>query len=65
VLARTSDDGVKGLSLFLCTSEKADGTRNSVSVTRIEEKMGLHASPTCQMVFDGAAAELIGKRARD
>jgi alkylation response protein AidB-like acyl-CoA dehydrogenase len=61
VLARTSDEGVKGLSLFLCTSKKADGTRNDVSVARIEEKMGLHASPTCQLVFDGAAAELIGK----
>lgn len=61
VLARTSDEGIKGLSLFLCHSEKEDGTRNSVSVARIEEKMGLHASPTCQMVFDGAEAELIGK----
>jgi len=61
VLARTSDEGVKGLSLFLCRSQKPDGTRNSVSVARIEEKMGLHASPTCQMVFDSAEAELIGK----
>jgi alkylation response protein AidB-like acyl-CoA dehydrogenase len=60
VLARTSDNGVKGLSLFLCPSTKADGTRNTVTVTRIEEKMGLHASPTCQLVFDGAEAELIG-----
>jgi alkylation response protein AidB-like acyl-CoA dehydrogenase len=51
---------VKGLSLFLCPSQKADGTRNRVTVARIEEKMGLHASPTCQMVFDGAEAELIG-----
>ncbi|MFD1794528.1 acyl-CoA dehydrogenase [Paracoccus aurantiacus] len=61
VLARTgaADSGVKGLSLFLCPSE-AEGVRNKVSVTRIEEKMGLHASPTCQMEFDGAAAELIG-----
>lgn len=61
VLARTSDEGVKGLSLFLCRSEKADGSRNAVAVTRIEEKMGLHASPTCQLAFDGAEAELIGK----
>jgi alkylation response protein AidB-like acyl-CoA dehydrogenase len=60
VLARTSDNGVKGLSLFLCPSTKADGTRNSVTVTRIEEKMGLHASPTCQLAFDAAEAELIG-----
>lgn len=61
VLARTSDDGIRGLSLFLCPSETAGGVRNAVSVARIEEKMGLHASPTCQMVFDGAEAELIGK----
>ncbi|WP_071674671.1 acyl-CoA dehydrogenase family protein [Nioella nitratireducens] len=60
VLARTSDKGVKGLSLFLCPCTKADGTRNTVTVTRIEEKMGLHASPTCQLAFDTAEAELIG-----
>lgn len=54
VLARTSDDGLKGLSLFLCPRQPA--TR----VTRIETKMGLNASPTCQMLFDGASAELIG-----
>lgn len=61
VLARTSDKGVKGLSLFLCPCTRSDGSRNAISVTRIEEKMGLHASPTCQLVFDGAEAELIGK----
>lgn len=61
VLARTSDDGVRGLSLFLCPSETSAGTRNAISVSRIEEKMGLHASPTCQLVFDGADAELLGR----
>ena len=60
VLARTSDNGIKGLSLFLCPAEKADGTRNAITVTRIEEKMGLHASPTCQLAFDEAEGELIG-----
>ncbi len=64
VLARTSDDGIKGLSLFLCPSETQAGTRNSVSVARIEEKMGLHASPTCQLVFDSAEAELIGEEGK-
>ena len=64
VLARTSDNGVKGLSLFLCPSTKTDGTRNAIKVTRIEEKMGLHASPTCQMLFDSAEAELIGEEGR-
>ncbi|MDO5620329.1 MAG: acyl-CoA dehydrogenase family protein [Paracoccus sp. (in: a-proteobacteria)] len=55
VLARSGGEGVKGLSLFLSLSEWG-----GVSVTRIEEKMGLHASPTCQLAFDGARAELIG-----
>ena len=59
VLARSGDDGLKGLSLFACPSH-VDGARNAVSVTRIEEKMGLHAQPTCQLAFDGAQAELIG-----
>ena len=61
ILARTSDDGIKGLSLFLARSERDDGTRNAITVTRIEEKMGLHASPTCQLAFDGAEAELVGE----
>ncbi|MEZ5715252.1 MAG: acyl-CoA dehydrogenase family protein [Paracoccaceae bacterium] len=60
VLARTSDNGVKGLSLFAARDSLAAGARNAITVTRIEEKMGLHASPTCQMAFDGAEAELIG-----
>jgi alkylation response protein AidB-like acyl-CoA dehydrogenase len=62
VLARTgaAEPGTAGLSLLICPSHREDGSRNAVSVTRIEEKMGLHASPTCQMVFDGAAAELVG-----
>jgi len=64
VLARTGEGGVKGLSLFLCPSTRVDGARNSVTVTRIEDKMGLHASPTCQLAFDEAEAELIGAEGR-
>ncbi|PCI88406.1 MAG: acyl-CoA dehydrogenase [Hyphomicrobiales bacterium] len=63
VLARTGglDEGVRGLSLFLCRSHLADGVENAVKVDRIEEKMGLHGSPTCQLSFDAAEAELIGE----
>lgn len=63
VLARTGtmEEGARGLSLFACPSHLADGSRNAVSVQRIEEKLGIHASPTCQMAFDGAEAELIGE----
>lgn len=60
VLARTGGDGVKGLSLFLVPSHDEAGRRLPVSVTRIEEKMGLHGSPTCQMLFEAAPGELLG-----
>ena len=54
VLARSGDAGIGGLSLYLCANQDA------VRVTRIEEKLGLHASPTCHMVFNHADAELLG-----
>jgi len=62
VLARSGpvEAGIKGLSLFLCPSRIASG-RNNVSVSRLEDKLGIHGSPTCQLVFDGAEAELIGE----
>ena len=55
VLARSGGAGIGGLSLFLCPSQPA------ARVTRIENKLGLHASPTCQMLFDQASAELVGE----
>ena len=53
--------GPKGLSLFLVPKVLPDGARNAVVCERIEEKMGLHGSPTCVMRFDGATGWLIGK----
>jgi alkylation response protein AidB-like acyl-CoA dehydrogenase len=62
VLARTPDApaGVKGLSLFIAPAVLPDGTRNRLACVRVEDKMGMHASPTCQMAFDGAWAERLG-----
>jgi alkylation response protein AidB-like acyl-CoA dehydrogenase len=58
VLARTPDgsSGTKGLSLFLVPKFKIndDGTpgeTNNVKVGKIEEKMGIHGSSTCELVF--------------
>ncbi|MBB3927408.1 hypothetical protein GGR43_003137 [Sphingobium jiangsuense] len=61
LLARTPDapPGTRGLSLFLVPSA-IDGQPNGVVVRRIEEKLGLHASPTCCLGFEEARAQLIG-----
>jgi alkylation response protein AidB-like acyl-CoA dehydrogenase len=63
VLARLPDSppGPKGLSLFLVPKFYEDGSRSAVVCERIEEKMGLHGSPTCVMRFDEAAAWLVGE----
>jgi len=57
--------GLEGLSMFMVPAHvtDADGTsRRQVEVTRLEEKLGHHASATCALAFDGARAELIGQR---
>jgi alkylation response protein AidB-like acyl-CoA dehydrogenase len=63
VLARLPDapPGPKGLSLFLVPKFYPNGERSAVYCDRIEEKMGLHGSPTCVMRFDDALAEIIGE----
>jgi acyl-CoA dehydrogenase len=71
VLARLPDapPGTRGISLFLVPKFLLDadgrpGTRNDVRAHSIEHKLGVHASPTCTMVFgdhDGATGFLIGQ----
>jgi alkylation response protein AidB-like acyl-CoA dehydrogenase len=58
VLARSEEGSTdaRGLSLF---AVEADET---VRIRRTEDKMGLHASPTCEMQFSDTAARLVGKR---
>ncbi len=68
VLARLPDApaGSKGISLFIVTKVKVgrDGTlgdANAVRCGALEHKMGIHASATCVMNFDGAEGWLIGE----
>jgi hypothetical protein len=58
VLARSEPDSsdARGLSLFLVEKDA------SVVIRRIENKMGLHASPTCELQYNNTPAQLIGKR---
>ncbi|MDB5898862.1 MAG: acyl-CoA dehydrogenase [Ramlibacter sp.] len=66
MLARSdpASKGVHGLSLFLVPDFHADAAgkpqRNAIHVRRLEEKLGLHASPTCALGFEGARAHLVG-----
>jgi acyl-CoA dehydrogenase len=55
-LARTGkqNGGARGLSVFLVKS-------NDVTVAGIETKMGIHASPTCEIVYDHSIGELLGE----
>jgi alkylation response protein AidB-like acyl-CoA dehydrogenase len=59
ILARSPGlpPGAKGLTLFLLPDEDAEGGRNGITVLRIEEKLGLHASPTCGLAFENSLAE--------
>jgi alkylation response protein AidB-like acyl-CoA dehydrogenase len=63
VLARLPDapPGSRGISLFACLATRPDGTPNAVRCAGIERKLGIHGSPTCTMLFEGAEAELIGQ----
>ena len=59
VLAR-SEEGTKdgrGLSMFIY-----DKRQGGVNVRRIENKLGIHGSPTCELVYKNAHAELCGSR---
>ena len=67
VLARLPDapQGTKGISLFIVPKFKVNddgslGERNTVNCASIEKKMGIKASATCVMNFDGATGYLIG-----
>jgi hypothetical protein len=58
VLARSEEGSTdaRGLSLFLVERDE------TVKIRRIEHKMGLRASPTCEIQYDNTPAVLIGKR---
>jgi 3-(methylsulfanyl)propanoyl-CoA dehydrogenase len=71
VLARTSGatPGTKGLSLFLVPKflpdpEGSPGAQNGVKTLRLEKKLGIHASPTCVLLYEDAIGWRIGEEGR-
>ena len=68
VLARVPDapPGTKGISCFIVPKFLVDddgslGERNTLECVSIEQKMGIKASPTCVMAYEGAVGYLIGE----
>src|SRR5207249_10881639 len=62
-------EGVKGISLFVVPKFIPDadgkaGRRNSARCASIEQKIGIHASPTAVMVYDQAVGYLVGEENR-
>jgi alkylation response protein AidB-like acyl-CoA dehydrogenase len=58
--------GTRGISLFTVPARLVDddgqaGARNRVECVSTEDKLGIHASPTCVLAFDDAEAELVGE----
>ncbi len=70
VLARASDSASAngGISMFLVPKVLDDGSRNDLATAGIEHKLGLHASPTCTLVYgeggQGATGWLVGREGR-
>ena len=60
VLARSEPDrnGGLGLSLYVCEPGP------TVHIRRLEDKLGIHGSPTCEIFFDNTPCEIIGERQR-
>ena len=60
VLSRSEPDrsGGLGLSLFVCDRGP------TVHIRRLEDKLGIHGSPTCEIFFDNTPCQLIGERQR-
>ncbi len=58
VLARSEPNttGGRGLSLFIYEKDE------NLKIRRIEEKLGIHGSPTCELQFNDAPCELLGER---
>ena len=60
VLARSEPDRSGGLGLSLLVCEPGP----TVHIRRLEDKLGIHGSPTCEIFFDNTPCELIGERQR-
>ena len=59
VLARSEENTHDGRGLSMFIYDKRDG---GVTVRHIEHKLGIHGSPTCELVFKNAKCELCGER---
>ena len=71
VLAKVpgSPEGTKGISMFIVpkmmvNEDGSSGESNNVTCISIEEKLGIHASPTCVMEYNESVGYLVGEENR-
>jgi alkylation response protein AidB-like acyl-CoA dehydrogenase len=53
--------GTRGISMFVVPKRLPDGSRNGVTCTALEHKMGIRSSATCALEFEDARGELVGE----
>jgi len=65
VLARSEEKGkgARGLSFFIYKRDE-ESAKPTMIIRRLEHKLGIHGSPTCELQFNNAPAQLLGERQR-
>jgi alkylation response protein AidB-like acyl-CoA dehydrogenase len=54
--------GLNSINMYLCL--RHDGGGNNYTISKLEEKLGLHGSATCELNFDGSKAYLLGENGK-
>lgn len=63
VLARTNPEvqGTRGLSIFLVEKNKPDGTKNTMEVVRLKDKLGVRSMASAECILQDLLGKLVGK----
>ena len=59
--AKGAPEGLDGLSMFFAEEWISDSKKSNYRISKIEEKLGLHGSVTCEVVYENTVAHLVGK----
>ncbi len=62
-LARTDEEvsGTKGLSIFMIEKTKPDGSKNTMNVVRLKDKLGVRSMASAEIILTDTVGKLVGK----